>query len=334
MTRCYDPRRMSSAPVRTTPSLGRAARGLAWGVLLAVLAASGAGLVGLAWHPPGSPARAELTAAGDGLLGARLDAARADLERIAGDLQELAEEAKTALADVASADPSLLVASLERGDALAASIETRARALRESLDDLPGDEPDSAMRYSNPVLVRRAATLTAIQAATGLAGSWQAVAARARETSRLTALITTHDTTVVNGIQHGLNSNFKSAVAKIDEALAVMKTIEDLRARLVAADDTVLDEWIRRTKAYDVALQHLYAALVKSKGKVTVVVQSARREERDAYAQLPPDRRTILVIISEVTRNGLTQAVIAIDEASGRLDEALAEVAEASAPPS
>ncbi|HET9851660.1 MAG TPA: hypothetical protein VFP56_04030 [Candidatus Limnocylindrales bacterium] len=325
---------MSSAPVRTTPSLGRAARGLAWGGLLAVLAASGAGLVGLAWHPPGSPARAELTAQGDAGLDARLVAARADLEQVAADLQDLAEEAKTALASVASADASLLAASLERGDALAASIEARARTLRESLDDLPGDEPDAAMRYSNPVLVRRAATLAAIQAATGLAGSWQAVAARASETSRLTALITAHDTTVVNGIQHGLNSEFKNAVETIDEALAVMKTIDDLRARLVAADDTVLDEWIRRTKAYDVALQHLYAALVKSKGRVTVVVQSARREERDAYAELPPDRRTILVIISEVTRNGLTQAVIAIDEASGRLDEALADVAEASAAPS
>ena len=95
----------------------------------------------------------------------------------------------------------------------------------------------------------------------------------------------------------------------------------------------ILDEWIQRTGAYDLALQHLYAALVKSKGKVTVEVQSARREERDAFDQLPPDRRTILVIVSEVTRNGLTQAVIAIDEAHGRLDEALIDVVEASAPP-
>ena len=324
---------MSGAPVRTTRPLGRAARGLAWGGLLAVLAASGAGLAGLAWHPPGSPARAELTAAGDATLGARLDAARADLARIAADVQDLADEAKTALADAASVDATLLDKSLQRGDVLAAAIETRARALRESLDDLPGDEPDAAMRYSNPVLVRRAATLTAVQAATGLAGNWHAVTARARETSRLTALITEHDTTVVNGIQHGLNSKFKSAVAKIDAALAVMKTIEDLRARLIAAEDTVLDEWIERTKAYDVALQHLYAALVKSRGRVNVVVQSARREERAAYDQLPPDRRTILVIIAEVTRNGLTQAVLEIEEASGRLDEALAEVAVASAPP-
>ena len=92
------PDAVSSAPVRTTPSLGRAARGLAWGGLLAVLAASGAGLAGLAWHPPGSPARAELTAQGDAVLGARLDTARADLEQVAADVQDLADAAKAALA--------------------------------------------------------------------------------------------------------------------------------------------------------------------------------------------------------------------------------------------
>jgi hypothetical protein len=325
---------MSSAPSRTRPSIGRAARGLAWVVLLAVLAASGAGLAGLAFHPPGSPARAELTYVGDAELGARLDAASTDLARIAADMERLAAEAKTALEDVASADATRLDASLERGDALATSIEGRARILRDSLVDLPGTEPDAPMLYSNATLVRRSAILAAIQAASGLAGSWQTVAARARETARLTALITEHDTTVVNAIQHGLNSEFKGAVATIDDALVVMATIEDLRDRLVASEDTVLDEWIERTRAYDVALQHLYAALVKSKGKVTVEVQSARREERLAYDQLPPDRRTILVIIAEVTRNGLTQAVLAIDEARGRLDEALDAVAEASAPPS
>ena len=45
---------MSTAPPRTRPpiasSAGRVARGLGWGALLVVLAASGAGLAGLAWH--------------------------------------------------------------------------------------------------------------------------------------------------------------------------------------------------------------------------------------------------------------------------------------------
>ena len=52
------------------------------------------GLAGLAWHPPGSPSRAELTYAGDAELGARLDIARADLEVIAGDVEALAAEAR------------------------------------------------------------------------------------------------------------------------------------------------------------------------------------------------------------------------------------------------
>lgn len=333
MDRCYDPRRMSSAPVRTTSSLGRAVGGVLWGVLLAVLAASAAGLAGLAWHPPGSPSRAELTYAGDAVLGARLDAAKVDLEQIAADVERLAIEAKTALETVSSADPKLLVATLERGDAIAAAIEARSASLRVATADLPGTEPDAAMRYSNPILVSRAAILAAIDASSGLAGSWQTVAARARDTARLTALITQHDTTVVNAIQHGLNSNYKDAVDTIDEALAVMDTIKGLRARLVAGDDTILDEWIERTGNYDQALQHLYGALVKSKGRVTIEVQSARREERVAFEQLPPDRRTILVIIGEVTRNGLIQAVVAIDEAYGRLDEALVEVVAPTPPP-
>lgn len=325
---------MSSAPSRSRAALGRAVRRLGWGVLLAVLAASGAGLAELAAHPPGSPARAELTYAGDAALRGRLDAARAGLEQIAGDVQELSAEAKRALEDVASADPGRLQATLERGDAIAAAIERQSTALGETLADLPGDEPDAVMRYSNDLLVRRAATLIAVAASAELVGSWQSVAARAKETARLTQLIDDHDTTVLAAAEQGRNGEFKDAVATIDEALASIVAIAELRVRLVAPGQSVLDEWIERTRTYDLALQKLYAALVRSKGQVTVAVQSARREERAAFEQLPPDRRTILVIISEVTRNGLTQAVLAIEDASGRLDQALADVAEASAGPS
>ncbi|HEX3265619.1 MAG TPA: hypothetical protein VHR16_08110 [Candidatus Limnocylindrales bacterium] len=327
---------MWTAPSRTRPSIVRAvgpiARAVGWIALLVVLAASGAGLAGLAWHAPGSAAREELTYTGDAALGARLATAQASLQDIASDVQQLATEAKSALEEVTSADPTRLQDGLARGDAIAASIDDKARALHASLADLQGDEPDAAVRYSNPTLVRRAAILAAVEAATGLAGSWQAVANRAGDTSTLTALISEHDATVLEGTQHGVDSKFKAAVTSIKDALAVMARIEALRNRLLAPGDSVLDEWIQRTKAYDLALQHLYAALVKSKGDVTIEVQSARREEREAFDQLPPDRRTILVIISEVTRNGLTQAVLAIDDASGRLDDALADVSASPSP--
>ena len=110
-----------------------------------------------------------------------------------------------------------------------------------------------------------------------------------------------------------------------------MAEIKSLRVRLIAGTDpTVLDEWIERNRAYDTRAQG--AVRWRSsppRASVTVEVQSARREERAAFDQLPPDRRTILVIVAEVARGGLTQAVLAIEEASGRIDAAFAEVAPA-----
>jgi hypothetical protein len=325
---------MSSAPSRTRRSIGRLVRGVSWTVLLAVLAASGAGLAGLAWHAPGSGARAELTYAGDTALGARLESATTELRAIAADVAALADEAKTALEEVASMDPSRLQASLDRGRALATRIDATARALDAALADLPGDEPDAALHYSNPVLVRRAAVLAAIEAARGLAAHWQTVSLRASETGNLVALINAHDTTVLDATESGRNSRFGEAAAKVEEALAIIVTIEGLRGRLIAGtEETVLDEWIERTRAYDLALRTLYLALQRSKGRITIEVQSARREERIAFDNLPPDRRTILVIISEVTRGGLTQAVVAIEDAHGRVDEALLSLVRETPPP-
>ena len=321
---------MSSAPARTLQLLGRVLRGLAWTCGFAVLAASGAGLVAVSWHAPGSPARAELTYVGDSALTAQLDAASAKLERISDDVTKLTAEAKTALAEVASTDPTRLRDALARGGVLATSIDVAARDLRISLAGLPGDEPNAVLEYSNDTLVRRAAILAAIDAATGLATQWQQVTGRAVDASELVELIASHDTTVLDAASNGVATKYKAAIPILGDALLVIEDIQKLRTRLIASTEpTVLDEWIQRNTAYDIALKNLYAALVKSKGEVTLAVQSARREERDAWAQLPPDRRTIIVIVSEVARGGLTQAVVAIDEAHGRIDDALAEADQA-----
>ena len=88
----------------------------------------------------------------------------------------------------------------------------------------------------------------------------------------------------------------------------------------------MLDEWIDRNRDYDLALQGVYVALVASNGDPTTIrVQKARAAERAAFNQLPPDRRTIIVIIGEVARGGLTRAVIAIEDARGRIEDALTE---------
>jgi hypothetical protein len=330
MRRCYDPGRMSSAPARTLPSVGRVLRGVAWTVLLAVLAASAAGLIGWTFHAPGSPARAELTFAGDAALAPALNAATDRLRRIAADVNGLAENAKTALTEVASSDPTRLRAALEHGGTLASAIDAASTDLLESMAGLPGDGPTAVIEYANATLVRRAAILAAADSAASLAAQWQQVMGRAVDASSLIALIDSHDRTVLDAAAKGRDHQYAAASAVLDEAIFAVSQVQEVRVKLIAGtEDTILDEWIKRTGAYDIALKALYHALDRSRGEITLEVQSARREEQRAFALLPQDRRTIVVIVAEVARGGLTQAVLAIEEAHGRIDDALAEAGEA-----
>jgi len=317
---------MSSARRRTSLLVGRVLRGIAWTVLFAVIAVGAAGLVGQAWHAPGSPSRAELTYPGDVALDARLDAATDQLKRVATDVDVLATEAKTALEEIASADPAPLRESLKRGDETAAAIEASTQTLRDSLTGLPGEGPAAVVEYSNATLVRRAAILAATNAAASLAAEWQQVTGGAVEAAHLTSLIAAHDSKVLEAIAQGRAGHYAQAAPILDDAILTVAEVVTLRKRLIAgSEQTVLDEWINRTGAYDLALKALYDALDKSGGAKTPEVQSARRAERVAFDRLPPDRRTIILIVAEVARGGLTQAVLAIEEARSRIDEALAE---------
>ncbi|MEO8272701.1 MAG: hypothetical protein ABI620_01375 [Chloroflexota bacterium] len=317
---------MSSRLARTLQPLGRVLRALAWAVLLALISISGAGLVAGAWHAPASPARAELTWAGDAAVNARLDLAAIELQRISDDVEELATQAKVALEEVASTDPSRLRSALERGNEIAAALDGATHDLRDALIGLPGDGPYAAIEFSNPTLVRRAAILAAVDSAASLATLWAQVTARAGDAAQLTALIASHDTTVLEAAAKGVKKEYGAAIPILDQALLIVADVKALRVRIIAsAEPTVLDEWIERDAAYDLALKALYSALVKSKGQITLAVQSARRDEQAAFALLPPDRRTIIVIVAEVARGGLTQAVLALEEANARIDDALAE---------
>lgn len=320
---------MSSASARLVAILGRALRGIFWTALFAVLAAGGAGLVSAAWHPPGTPARAELTYPGDAALAARLDAATEGLAELADDVEVLADAAKTALAEVTNADSTRLREAIDRGGQAATAIEAGAASLRQSLADLPGGGPTATIEYSNATLVRRSSVLAAINAAGGLAVHWRQVAARAIETANLTTLIGRHDQTVLAAAADGRNERWQRAMRVLDEALLIVADVQSARARLIAGSEgTVLDEWITRNRDYDTALRNLYRALRDCRcpnGPFTVEVQFANRDERLAFERLPPDRRTIIVIVSEVTRGGLTEGVIAIEDARGRIDDALAE---------
>ena len=60
-------------------------------------------------------------------------------------------------------------------------------------------------------------------------------------------------------------------------------------------------------------------------------MKAASKAEQQAREQLPPDTKALVVIMGEVARGGLNQAVITIEEARKRLSDASDAL---SAPPS
>ena len=74
--------------------------------------------------------------------------------------------------------------------------------------------------------------------------------------------------------------------------------------------------------ALDAALRTLYQALVNSGGRINDEVRAAFAAEAEAFQRLPPDSRALVIILAEIGRGGLNQAVITIEQARGELDSA------------
>jgi hypothetical protein len=118
------------------------------------------------------------------------------------------------------------------------------------------------------------------------------------------------------------------------DALALLDQSDQLMAQSRAFRDTLsktvdvgtLTDWLDLNTAYDAAVRRLYQALVDSKGKVTTEVRKAFDGEIAARKLLPADSKGLVIILAEIGRGGLNQAVITIEQARGELDSALAQL--------
>lgn len=320
----------SAARATAGARVGTFAGAVAWTMLSIAVSLGGAGIVSQLAHVPGGPQRQELTWAADESLKVRLDAAAASLTDIASNVDRMADAAKAALGSVASVDPTTLQNNLERGNGAAVLIAQATKALESSLAGLPGDGPDAAYTFSNPTLVRRAQILAALDAAMTLADSWTSVTARSLDAARAAGLLNAHNQQVFDATRlvtaDPAHPNYADAVAKLDTAKITLQDITSLRDLIVAGGDTnVLDAWIQVNQAFDDELQGLYKALVASHGRNTIVVQAHYREEQAALNNLPKDNGAIVVIVAQIAEGGLNQAVLAINDAQGRIEGALGE---------
>jgi len=307
---------------------------LAWLAIIVVIALGAAGLVTALDHPPGTAARSDLTMAGDAEVNRMLDVATDDLQALADQVEALGIQARGALAALNGTDTAIGEEAIAKGDSLATDVIQRTRALRQRLASVPYvGMPDAGLRVSASTVARHAALVAALDATDGLDASWARLSVGAVAATKMSTLLAEHDRLVGAAAERGRNAKYAEAIKLIDQAddqLATARTVRNQLANTVEV--SVLDEWIARNAAYDVALRDLYTAISKVGRKVTATVRAAVKAEAVARDNLPPDRRALVVIMADIGRGGMNGAVIAIEEARATLTDALDSDAAADSP--
>jgi hypothetical protein len=212
---------------------------------------------------------------------------------------------------------------------LVAAIRDRARQLQAELRDVPGvTGPESVLTTSAAVRDRHAAMLEALEVTEGLDDAWVNLTTGSLAAARLSRLLADHDRVMGEAVLIGRDGGYDEAIAKIEEAAALLVEADTMRAQLAnTVDVSTLVEWIRRNRTYEDALRDLYRAVDASGGTQTARVRDAIAAEREARRDLPQDARGLVVIMAEIGRGGLNGAVITIEEARGQLANAVEDLA-------
>jgi hypothetical protein len=297
-----------------------------WMAIAVVLAAGGSGIVASTNRPPVDGGRPELTWAADRALGTELDAATRDLAALSDQVDALGTTGRGALVALVDRDVGTLRGAVDAGQAQIAQIERGMLLLRDRVDAIPGIGPDGATRIGAAVRGRFDRLVSVLSATDGLASSWAALTAGSLAAIELTTSLAEHDKQAVAAVLLGGAGAYPKALATLalaDAALATSKNLRDQLARTV--DVGVLTEWIDRNATFDAAIRQVWALLELSRGKVTPAIRTAFQAQRTAQANLPPDSRALVVIMADVARGGITQAVIDIEQVRGRLASAVAD---------
>jgi hypothetical protein len=341
MLRCRRPndRQQESDRVTVRSRVASLAPGAGFGlVILAVfvlLAFGSAGLITSIDHLPGASARPELTWGADEAIRPGLDAATTDLEGMTADIDRLGGLGRGALAAVAGSKWDILDSTIADGVVLVSGIRDRTDALRGRLIALPGLGRTAQTRLSQQSLDRQQRLFDALDATDGLATAWAKLAAGGINAAQVSTLLTQHDVLVTQAIDAGLKRHTPEALADIDHATATLDQAGTLRDRLANSVDVAeLNEWLRRNRNYDVALRRLYVASAASPTRVSPELRAASDAEKAARAELPGDTSGLVIIMAEIGRGGLNQAVLAIEEARGSLADVLNAEAAAGSPSS
>jgi hypothetical protein len=307
----------------------RAARtilgGLVWLAVVVVIALGAAGIATGLDQAPGTDGRPELTMNGDAEVTPKLDAIDADLSDLADQVGALGTQARGALASLNGADSETAQTAISAGDLLVADIVQRVAAIRTKLAAVPYvGSPQAGLSVSQPVVDRYQALQAALNATGGLDVAWARLSISAIAASKMSELLAAHDRLMGEAAAKGRDRQYGEAQKLIDQAAAQLTTAKSVRDDLAkTVEVSVLDEWIKRNADYDTALRNLYKAIARIGKTVTPAVRNAAKAEKTARANLPPDPRALVVIMADIGRGGMNEAVIGIEEARATLSDAI-----------
>jgi hypothetical protein len=308
---------------------------LAWLAVAVLIALGAAGAVTAMQHTPGTPSRAELTWAGDRATEPALDAAAAELQVLADEVDTLGSTARQSLATVVTGEMGTLRDLIVEGTARLAIVDVQARRVEAALGIVPLMGSDPELVVADDVRRRFDALAATTGMTAGLKAEWAAFTGRALDAATLTGLLTRHDQETADATKQGAAAHYTAALALLDRSDATIAEARMLAQRL-GKDGNVstLTTWLDRNAAYDTAVRDLYQSLVDAKGRVTDKVRAAFAAETQARANLPADTRALVVIMAEVAQGGLNQAVISIEEVRGSLAAAIEAQAKLQVPTS
>ena len=300
-----------------------------WLVLIVVIALGASGLVAAMDNPPGSSGRPDQAPPGDPEVTRQLDAAQADIEALADEVESLGTSARGAYAALNGADPTTAQAAIAEGNRLVDDIDARTARIRAALAAVPYVGTKTQDLLISPALAdRHAGLVAALDGTNGLNAAWTRLTRGSIAATKMSGLLADHDRLAGSAADLGRQGKYTDALASLDDAAQRIADARALRDELAnTVDVTVLDEWLSRNDDYDKALRTLYTTVSNAKGKVTNAVRDAIRGEKAAKDRLPSDSRGLVVIMSEIGQGGMNGAVIAIEEARGTLVAALDSLA-------
>jgi hypothetical protein len=303
----------------------RVVRAIGWMALVIVGSLAAAGLVLALDHRPTPEARPELTAADAAVLAPRLAALEPALESLAAAAQAVADAGRETLVrlralDLPGTTDALTAGDVAMGDLALALAQVRAQAavLRDGLGD--GRHLPPADR------ARLAAIDAALVAADGLPRAWADIGAATAAPARVLIARRDHEAAVRRAMDLLEASRIPEALAHLDAADAALADVAQVRTAAADAgrDVSALDAWIDPVAAHTTALRRLALALEAANGIATPEVEAARRAVDETKGPRPATDDALVAAVTDLGAGDLTAHLLAIEEARGAIEAALA----------